>query len=279
MKIDNIVFSCDDSDMYADFWNPISRFWKTKVGVNPILLHYGSRNDLSTEFGDIFRVDVHPEIPNYMVGCWGRFWLASNLGEQVCTIGDIDLVLLNLDIFHSEMEKYEDDAYVHLSADSYYTGDFSKWESRYEKFSAAYHTAKGGVFKKALQIEDDFYEEMIRYKMFDFSSAKCHGQANHGYAIHYEPHLAHASKHMGGNWGQDEYIATEMVRQYKEAGGLVSVGHSMEISEKRLDRSNWVYDPQDVIDGNYNDSHLLRPYKQNKQHIDELFNLVGTYNE
>tara|TARA_B100000287_G_C20642306_1_gene783933 strand:- start:323 stop:1162 length:840 start_codon:yes stop_codon:yes gene_type:complete len=277
MNIDYICFSCDDSDMYSDFWNPISKFWKTKVGIHPVLLHYGSRDDLSTEFGDIYRVGVHPEIPSYMVGCWGRFWLASNFDEKVCTIGDIDLILLNFDIFYSEMEKYEDNAYVHLSADSYFKNDFSKWENRFEKFSAAYHTAKGCVFKKALQIEDDFYQEMFRYKSFDFSSAKCHEQENHGYAVHYEPHLIHASKHMGGNWGQDEYIATEMVRQYKEQGGLVSVGHSMQIPEKRLDRSNWNYNEEEVVNGFYNDSHLLRPYKQNKEEIDKLLNLMRPY--
>jgi hypothetical protein len=42
----------------------------------------------------------------------------------------------------------------------------------------------------------------------------------------------------------------------------------------RIDRINWKYDDNLVIDGFYIDSHLLRPYKLYKNDIEKLISLI-----
>ena len=44
MKPDIVTFSCNGLPMYSDFWNPISKFWKTKFGIHPVLAYCGQEN-------------------------------------------------------------------------------------------------------------------------------------------------------------------------------------------------------------------------------------------
>jgi hypothetical protein len=43
---------------------------------------------------------------------------------------------------------------------------------------------------------------------------------------------------------------------------------------RRIDRENWVYDIDDLKDGYYIDSHILRPYQLYKEEIDKLLKFL-----
>ena len=139
------------------------------------------------------------------------------------------------------------------------------WKKYYNTVPACYHVALGKIFKKVYSFESDFYEEMKRYKMTDYSNKT-------KYAYNPQEHLKMSSVENGGNWAQDEIWSTDMLRKYHENGGTVIT--EVGIGGNRLDRSNWSYNPQDVNNGKYIDAHLPRPYSKHKNKIDSLMDLI-----
>lgn len=258
MKIDVVTFSCDSSPIYYEFWNPISKYWKTKLNIHPVLLYYGNENIfLSEEYGEVFRFPEQEEIPRYMAGCWGRFWLTQKYSNLVCMTGDIDLIVLRKKYLTENTKNHKNEDYIHLNSKPY------DWKNI---FPATYHVALGKTFKKVYSLESDFYKEMKRYinSTNDYS-----GKIK--YAFHPEKHLRHASVENGGKWGHDEAWTTEMLKKYYKKGGVVITEVGI---EKRVDRSNWSYNPQDVKNGEYIDAHLPRPYSKHKNKIDSLMDLI-----
>lgn len=268
MKIDIVTFSCNSSPMYYEFWNPISKFWKEKFGIHPVLLYCGDENiPLSEEHGTVYRHKAIEGIADYLSATWGRFWITKMYPNKVCLTGDIDMIPLSKQFFIESLKQYTDeDSYLHINADSYYPGNFDAWKTAYNNVIAHDHVAKGKIFQKVYSFEDTFEQEMIKYSSVDYSNVT-------KYAFHPEEHLRHASCDNGGKWCHDELYSTEKMRQYYLSGGKVETGLSIP-RHRRLDRSNWSYRPIDVVSEFYIDSHLIRPYSQYKDHIDFLMSLV-----
>jgi len=277
MKIDIVTFSCDSSPMYCDFWNPISKFWKTKFGIHPVLLYCGNENpNLSQEYGTVHKVPSVDGVADYHSATWGRFWITKKYPDKVCLTGDIDMLPLSRKFFIDSVANYSDDLYLHLNAGWYYGNNTETWKTDHNIISAYYHLATGKVFDQVYNFEDNFSDEMKKFELPDYSN-KSKGAAGFGYAPLRDvaQHLKHASSDMGGKWGQDEFYSTDLLRRYMRNGGKVITDHKIDRSQ-RIDRSNWQYYPQVVFEGNhYVDSHMLRPYSGDaKKHIDFLMHLV-----
>ena len=39
MKLDLVIHSVDDNPYYTDFWPMVSKVWKLRFGIEPILIH------------------------------------------------------------------------------------------------------------------------------------------------------------------------------------------------------------------------------------------------
>lgn len=277
MKIDIVTFSTDSSPIYYDFWKPISKYWKTKFGIHPVLLYCGNNNiELSEEYGTVYRVPSVPGIADYHSATWGRFWITKKYPNKVCLTGDIDMIPLSKKFFIDKVNSYSEDSYVHLNSGWYYGNNTGEWKKDFNIIPAYYHLATGQIFNDVYSFEDDFSVEMKKFEAVDYSD-KNKGAAGRGYAPIRDiaQHLQHASSERGGKWGQDEFYSTDMLRKYLAKGGKVDTSCKIEHSQ-RIDRSNWQYYPQVVFqDEHYVDSHLLRPYYGDAQkHIDFLMHLV-----
>lgn len=277
MKPEIVTFSCNSSAMYYEFWNPISKFWKTKFGIHPVLVYCGNMDlDLSEEYGTVYRLPPVDGVADYLCATWARFWITREYPNSICLTGDIDMIPLSRQFIDSRVSECEDDVYVHINGDAYASGDFDYWKRPYNTLIAHDHMAKGSVFDKVYGFESTFDSEMKKYSSVDYSDKPRECIEGRGYAYHPEQHLRHASADVGGKWCHDELYSTDKLRQYFWSGGKVRCDFSIP-RNRRLDRSYWRYFPQDVTDGKYLDSHLLRPYSQYKNHIDFLMNLVPTF--
>ena len=277
MKIDIVTFSCDSTPIYYEFWNPISKFWKTKFGIHPVLLYCGNKNiELSEEYGTVHRVPSVEGVADYHSATWGRFWITKKYSDSVCLTGDIDMIPLSRKFFIDGVSKYSEDSYVHLNSGWYYGNNTDSWKTQFNIIPAYYHLATGKIFNRVYKFEENFADEMRKFESVDYSE-KNKGAAGSGYAPIRDvaQHLQHASKEKGGKWGQDEFYSTDLLRQYYAKGEKVITDSRIEHSQ-RIDRSNWQYYPQAVFqDVHYVDSHLLRPYAgQAQPHIDFLMHLV-----
>ena len=275
MKIDIVTFSSDASKMYYEFWESMSKLFKTKFNIHPVLLFCGGDDiPLSEEYGDVYRVESVDGVEDYHSATWGRFWITSKYQDKVCMTGDIDMIPLSHKFFIDDVEKYDDDDYVHLSGGFYYNGDTEAWKKQYNLLSAYYHVAKGKTFNDVYAFEENFADEMKKFEAPDYTGKDKGTAGPPGYAFHPESHLRYASVDNGGKWGQDEFYSTELLRQYHARGGKV-VTESKIDRERRIDRTHWRYDPNLVKSGFYIDSHSLRPYGKYKEHVDFLMSNVS----
>ena len=276
MKPDIVTFSCNALPMYSDFWNPISKFWKTKFGIHPVLAYCGKEHiSLSEEYGTVHRLSPVEGVPEYLSATWARFWITKLYSDKICLTGDIDMIPLSVGFFDPRIKDVPNDVYVHINGDAYCPGDYNYWKRPYNTLIAHDHLARGDVFHKVYSFEETFEDEMRKYAAVDYSEKIRECAEGKGYANHTEEHLLHASGDAGGKWCHDELYSTDKLRQYHTAGGSVRCDFSIP-RNRRLDRSYWSYYPQDVVSGKYLDSHLLRPYSEYKDHIDYLMNLVPT---
>ena len=156
MKIDKILFVCDDNPSYLEFWPSVSKFYSRYLNMRPHLFFIGKKNDqnqkhLSVEHGEVTVIDPIPNIPLIIQALWGKFWFTQTEPDTTWLIGDIDLYLLNKD-YLNVLNDIDSDRYVHLNANGYKCGNW--WENPILGIPGYFHCAKGKVFKQFLQLSD-----------------------------------------------------------------------------------------------------------------------------
>tara|TARA_R110002126_G_scaffold107243_1_gene242514 strand:+ start:8192 stop:8902 length:711 start_codon:yes stop_codon:yes gene_type:complete len=230
MHINKAFMSVDDNPLYSDFWEPVSKVWNIRFGVEPNLIYFGN-DTLSEEWGKVIKVTPVEGIPIHFQTQWARFWFTSQEEDSVCIVSDIDMFPISQYHFLEQLSNIGPEKYVHL------TGN-------HRPLPVCYHAAKGSTFKKVLQLADTFEESCKQVWSTPLSLAS----------------------HMGlERWGLDEAYTTQILESY---GGddLLLLSNSV---GPRLDRSSWNYNYEEDLDL-YVDAHSLRPYSNYRQTLDLL---------
>jgi hypothetical protein len=250
--IDIVTLSCNDDPMYWEFWNPISKHWKQNFGIHPVLFYYGNNNPaLSEEYGTVVYHDAIEGVPDYIAATWGRFWVTKFFPNKMCLISDIDMFPLSRPFFlnsHPEI-----DAYTHLNADAYHSGNLDCWKSDGVGVPVCYHLATSEIFKSVYNFSDSFADEMQRLLNADYS------EYNSGFSSTPEAHLQKASAANGGMWGIDEMYSSSLIRKYYRRGGIVNTGQRI-TPQHRLCRSRIGSQLSVFGSGTHIDFHSVRPY-------------------
>lgn len=238
MKIDYAIMASDNSH-YLDFWPTVSYLWEEKFGIVPILLYFGEEK-IYTHYGAV----VNMGVTNDNIGikaCWARYWYASQLGNKVGIITDIDMIPLSKDYFVTQLEKYTNDTYVHLN----------DCISTYSRLPSCYHVASGSSFKEVLKINTNFYDSLKELFAKNYNNKECYNTVDNMF------------------WCYDEFWATEHILM-SEKKNIVLLKRDME--NDRIDRTNWVWD----ANKKYVDCHSLRPFKN---HYTEISKVIQRYND
>lgn len=92
MKIDKILFC--SSELFSPFWNIQSRIWKTKFGIEPVCLLYGSKEKcgISEEHGQVIECQFDPSLPDIIQLQFSKFFHTTTEPNTTWMTGDIDLV-------------------------------------------------------------------------------------------------------------------------------------------------------------------------------------------
>jgi hypothetical protein len=239
MTVDYAVMASDDNELYLDFWLPVSKLWKERIGITPVLLYFGDGSP-SEEYGIVIKMDKNvSNLP--LATCWARYWWVGQQGDKISIITDIDMLPFSKWYFNDQLKPFANDLYVQINP----------CIDTYSRLPSCYHVASGNTYKEALKLHDTFevsYDN-LRSKYYD----------NHTCYIR------------GGNnlWCYDEYHATELLLKFDRLVMRNRIGGQ---SGHRIDRTDWNYDIEKVKSGYYYDSHSIRPYKQHKEAIDKLIN-------
>jgi len=269
MKVDRLIVCLNNNPTYVGFWNAFSPVWLKKFKVKPTLVFVGSQDELdfcnlSTEYGDILRLDSIPEVivnPSLDWSVtWALFWAASQYPEEICMLQGIDQMPLS-NFFFDQIEEVDSEKYVIGFADAYegYAPGALGYHSKDTKhfYPSSHHAAKGKLFKKIYNI-DNSWESEVR-KVFNAKNM-----------FHLPPHL----------WGLDETYSSYLISKYCEQGNE-DLFHKCRFFKdfwyhNRVDRiwhmkgSKLEYDKSKLKSGKYSEFHAPRPYHQHIAVINSL---------
>lgn len=283
MKIERIIFGVDNS-YFLDFWPIQAKICKQLFGVEPVLFFvcdedsdfYNDGHGLVKKIRKVKNNNNGNEIHSGLLACIVRMYGSKYFPEEVCLMGDLDMLMINKNYFIDQIEKFDNDSLVIYSSDAY---DLNRPESKrlfetepfpfeQQMYNYPYNAAKGKTFNKILDTDCSFEEFVNRHTNYkpgydfmwmidEFYFSDCVNNKNHGVEVH------------------------KLVRGYT----------SPWIADRRIERHNFpielkwdgeienqkrfgVYDIEKLRRGYYIDVNCVRPYDQYKEVIDEVVDIV-----
>jgi hypothetical protein len=256
MKIDKVIMSCDDKRYYLDFWEPVSKVWKLKFNIHPVLILFGDKKQLnvSEQYGTVIEFKTNPNILSHIQGQWARYWYPIIEPDTTWLISDIDMFPMSKQYFINSLLDVRSDAFINLNAD----GDY---------FPACYNGGKGSTFKEVLELPNT-WEESIK-EIHERSKEINYNHTPESFSV-YEPSQTHMA-----NWGIDESFSCAKIKKFADKDRIIRVQRPGGFCQRRLDRASWKPDDSKILSGWYNDCHSIRPYNSgHKPEIDRVVNLI-----
>lgn len=240
MNIDYVIMGSDTNPMYLDFWSIVSKVWKEKFNITPVLgLICDEDSELyEDEFGLIKKFKRIDGIDSALQSQIIRLYLPKFLNGK-CLISDIDMIPLSVDYFKTNSEMLTDDNFVVYSSDNPEC-------IREKMYPMCYISFHSNTIKESLQLDESWVDFVVK------------------------------QNNRQEGWYTDQKLIYEKINEHhKKHGNCVFLNRGWSgQANKRIDRINWVYDPNKIKDGYYIDSHSLRPYNTYKKQINELINLL-----
>ena len=243
-----VALSCNASAYYLDFWEPVSRMWKHKCGLEPYLFFIGDQSDTPPhQHGTVVRVPKVEGVPEHTQAQWARFFFTRTDLDAVWITSDIDMFPLSRSHFVDSVRAYADRCFVSLNS------------NMEDLFPVCYNVATGHVFQEILSLEATFAES-VRTLVSTTTTY---------------PHVVNGD--VMENWGADEEYSSRKICEFRarypqrtiqllRPGGF----HN----GRRIDRIRWSYEERLVRRGRYIDCHSLRPYSRHRPEIERLLALA-----
>ena len=250
MKINNAIMSSDSNSLYLDFWPIVSKLWKKKFNITPILYYIDNNHDIeiSEEYGKVIKLKPIGDIPVYLQCLWVRYWAFTEYPNDVNILSDIDMLPLSKEYFVEPIKNIDNTKYVHLNP----------CFKTYGMLPSCYHVCCGSLFKEIVNLHDK-WEDSIEFI--------------HSLQIGSDPggHLTGKTK-----WFTDERYSSNQVLTYQKSNpnNIVLIDRIGGQNGHRIDRSDWVYDVTKLKDEGYFDLHSIRPYDENQLEINKIVNIV-----
>ena len=255
MTIDKVIFSCDDNPKYQGLWEVVSEICYKKLDITPVLFHITDEDSdfVQDKFGLVKKVKRIPNVPTGFQSQIYRMFGTKFFQDEICITSDIDMLMLDKSYFFKPLELIDEDDLVIYSSDAY-DDDRPECVGIYSgnRYPICYVLGKGVTFNKILNTDCDFKEYVIQllikgyptHDMDELYFGECVNKKNHGVKVH------------------------KLKRGYT----------SPFICKDRVDRINDDffndYDKDKLINNQYIDFHLSRPYSKYKKEIDEIKRLV-----
>ena len=253
MKIDKVIHSCDSNPFYLDFWPIVSKLWKSKFNVEPILAFIGDKEtQIDDTYGTVIKMEPLKDVPIYLQTLWVRYWLPSTEIDTTWMISDIDMIPMSEYYFFDKIKDIPNDKYVHLNPCS---------QTYNSMFPSCYHIASGESFMNVLSLPTSWEKSVKRVL-----------KSNLGM----DPMRLGGEEHLRGKnlWFSDEKYANLKMSNYPDPNKFVLIDREGGQNGHRIDRGNWSYDKNLILQQYYFDSHMIRPYSEHKKEIDDIVDLV-----
>lgn len=284
MKIDKIIFTC--SEQFSPFWNLQSQIWKTKMGIEPVLLLFGNKanTDVSEKYGKVLEMQADPSLPGILQVTMSKFIYPAVEPETTWMIGDIDMLPLQTNYFTKRIESIpsDDNVYAHLNfcgisqsrgVDPRIFFNSGGQTTGGVNLPGHYHIAKGklygSLFSQGRSVSDvvRFVVNSRRYGMFDPAVQKYIGLDP---SIH------------GSHWCAEEDYTSEFVSAKARSNEINFNGVCYDNRNERVDRAVWnprtktyAFDTNRLTQGGYVDIHCHRPYHEQEDSLRMILKMAG----
>jgi hypothetical protein len=153
MRIDKAIHASDDKEFYLDFWPIVSKIWRKKFNIEPVLLYFGNGSP-SEEFGTVIKMPIIPGVPVNTQCQISRYWIPKTDMDAVWMTSDIDMLPISRNYFSDWLSDLPDDKWVHLNSDPGETYP-------HITYLCCYNVARGRTFQEILELPDTF-EEFVK---------------------------------------------------------------------------------------------------------------------
>jgi hypothetical protein len=266
MKIDKVIFTCDDNPAYSGFWKSISTHFYKKLGIKSHLFLIADDESVkdnffqNDEFCEITFVKKLTTVPSIVQALWGKFYFTKTEPETIWMIGDLDLYPLQKNWFVNNIEKYDDNSYLHLHG----SGNGNEWWNEKAGLAGFYHVAKGKIFSEMLEFDESFEKD-------------CQKIIHGGYGL--DPsNPAHIWAHQASpDWRYfccEEQYTGQLLKSKKDK--VISINWpTSNFDTMRICRSNGlVYNINLLESGFYIDLHSPRPFEKYEKEINQIISKV-----
>jgi len=296
MKIDKIVFST--SEEYSGFWNLQSKIWKKALGIEPVCLLYGKKENtnMTEEYGTIIEREFIEDLPKVIQITWSKYDFPKTEPDTTWILGDIDMLPLQKYYFTENIKDAPEDSYLHLNLagislprrgtlDAFLT-EGSEVQARDKgsfntgaDLAGHYHVSKGKNFKKIFNLGRS-YREQIEH----ITSSHRYGLGPAGQAPKPEgiDEIMNAGSYY---WCAEESYSSEVIHNAINNGDIEFYGFCYHNGQNRIDRSTW---NGEVKDYSYSkerlesgreivDIHCERPYEKQEEALHRIVELSGIF--
>ena len=256
MKIDKVVVSSDCNPFYLDFWNSVSKVWKLRFNIHPVLflIHNDSNVKVNEEYGEVIYQTPIKDIPHHLQAQCSRYWVPHLDLNSIWITSDIDMIPISKKYFIDSLENLNNNEMASMNA------------RQIDKSPCCYIVGKGQTFKNVLDLPESF-EQYIKSINFNSTTYK-HKLPNHD--------------NLFENWGADENHFNDKVKNYKNKSIFKLIPRfsnkgGINKCPYRLDRKYHPYESFIVNKQNlenFIDFHCWRPYSSNKDKIDKIVELL-----
>lgn len=106
MKIKHVILSSNSNKEYLDYWPICSRAWNEGIGIRPELLFVDKNPNIPIDDtnGDVIRVKATPKYSEFQNSSLARIWGILKYRDELCIVGDIDLIPLDKSGFTMELD-------------------------------------------------------------------------------------------------------------------------------------------------------------------------------
>ena len=267
MKIDKIIFSC--SEQYSDFWNIISKIYKTYLNIEPVCLLFGDikNTDMHEKYGYICNIPYIDYLPKVLQITWSKFLYTKTEPETTWMIGDIDQLPLNKFWFTDNIEDINNEHYVHLNSSACAENrgyGIDGWLKGLCDLPAHYHIAKGSTFKNFLTLEGD-----LEYEICNLVKNKVGNIEN----------LKKINDETSFFWCEEEHVTSKRLFEKYNSNKIHLFSYNNtanKICRSRFDfqKNDYLYDTEKLKNKKYIDIHCERPYKKTETQINNILNIA-----
>jgi hypothetical protein len=229
----------NDNPTYLDFWPVVSKVWKEVFKITPVL---GLISDTDSDLYDdgnglIKKFKSIKGVDSALQSQIVRIFLPKFLNGN-SLLSDIDMLPLSKKYFIEQFHNFDDNKFYVLSSDNPECIEDNQ-------YPICYNLGNKIMYEKIFDLNKSWSDFVIELN------------------------------NMGNGWVTDQKFLFQKITQYESQKEIIKLNRGWNPwAINRIDRINWFYDKKMVISGEYIDSHLLRPYNNYRQQIDELINLL-----